>query len=106
MSEGWEYELAAVGNHVGLLAIQIVDPCDVELPNIGWRSFDQVVTLNTSDEETRATYRRKMAIRQHRLETVVREQGNGQLLQLKTDEVLDQQLKQVSKQSQAVLSRH
>ncbi|MYB40204.1 hypothetical protein F4X86_02995 [Candidatus Saccharibacteria bacterium] len=98
MSEGWEEKLAAIGSRLTLLAIQIVDPDDVELPNVGWMDFEhggEFASVNTSKGKVRSDYREEAAGRQDSIEAAVMERAGGRLFRVRTDAPLDSQLKQL-----------
>ena len=109
MSEGWEEKLAVIGRRLILLAIQVVDPDDIELPKVGRKNFkhnQKFASVNTSNREVRSSYREKTAKRRHSVETAVMERSGGRLFRVRTDEPLDSQLKQLrSLERRPVLSR-
>lgn len=87
--ETWVTELGTVGLRHSLLCIQVLDPRDVELPDVGLLHFTDPATgavreVNTGDAKVRATYRQAAAQQQFGIAQAIRQAGSDHLV-LRTD---------------------
>ena len=97
MSSGWEQRLINIGRRLELVVFQIVDPWDIELPDLGQVSIDQggqKVLINTSRKHVRANYQRRALEQQAHIKSVL-QQAKAQHYTLQTTKPLLDQLEDI-----------
>lgn len=88
--EGWEQALRQLGYRHDVIAVQITDPAESELPDVGLLTLQdpetgQQVRVDTSDPAVRRAYRERVAQRETRLQQAFRSAGVD-VLRLSTHE--------------------
>jgi len=86
---GWERPMRQLARHHELLAIEVVDPRELELPNVGLLSLvdpesGRLVEVQTAKAKVRARYAQAAAERRHGLAASLRAAGASHLV-LRTD---------------------
>jgi uncharacterized protein (DUF58 family) len=82
-SEGWLHPLACLAIQHDVLAVQLTDPWDFELPKVGRLkvSIDgKTITVNTNDTKTRARYHTAAIKRQEGIELDMRANDIGHIV--------------------------
>lgn len=104
LSRDWEKRLSDLARKLELVVFQIVDPWDLQLPNLGRVRIHQAgrtVIVNTRDPQARANYRRQASLQQQRIAEVLRT-ARVQHYQLTTTQPLLGQLTRIFGSSQSV----
>ena len=98
MSSGWETKLRNIGRKLELLAFQIIDPTDIELPEFRRRRAmnqgGKTVIVNGSNNRKRRNYRNLSAAKQVEIAQAIKSAG-GQHHKLTTDRPLLDQLEEI-----------
>ena len=97
LSNDWETRLTQISQSLELVVFQIIDPWDLELPNLGRRKFFQggrKVIVNTHKPEVRAAYQAKAQEQQARIAEVL-QAAKAQHYKLTTARPLFDQLMQI-----------
>lgn len=89
LSGGWERPLRAIGQRHDLLAVQVTDPRERQLPDVGYLTVQDPETgrrrvVDTADPLLRARYADLAARRQERIAEAIRRAGGDHLV-LSTD---------------------
>ncbi|MCY4010864.1 MAG: hypothetical protein OXF49_00210 [Candidatus Saccharibacteria bacterium] len=93
LSIGWEEWLTKISRQIEVIAFQITDPWDIELPEFGQRfnHQDQIIRINTRNPKVRQAYRNLTAKQQDHIKTVL-EQNQIRHYRLATTNPLFKQL--------------
>lgn len=111
-SSQWEEKIIDIGRRMELIVFQIIDPSDLELPNIGQKRFSQggkSSMLNTRSSKARHNYQQKASQRQAHIKQVLRQatsiNGLSGHYELYTDKPLEEQLVRILVSRQPTSSR-